>query len=129
MVLGLCGLEACAHGPLGPPYPTVAAPVLNWAAVTTGAGPITYNVYAVPGVGPIPTAPSGPCGVAKVAEGPPLNPEPITATTFTASVADGVWTFAVEAVAANGCRSGLSSPVTVTVLNQGGSPTNVSVGR
>jgi hypothetical protein len=133
-VLALCGLAACAHTPLGSSDQGVTSPVLNWAAVTTNetgghlSGPVTYNVYAVQGTGPIPTTPSGSCDVTEVAKGPPLNTEPIATTTYTANVPDGVWTFAVEAISPTGCRSGLSSSVTITVLNRGGSLTSVTVG-
>jgi hypothetical protein len=104
----------------------------NWAAAddagTSGSKPIAYNVYAVAGAGPIPTEPSKSCGVTPVAKGRPLNREPIAATTYSTSVAEGLWTFAVEAVSADGCRSALSSPITVTVPIPGESSANVTVG-
>jgi len=67
------------------------------------------------------------CGGTTVATGRPLNSEPIAATTYSTSVAQGLWTFAVEAVSSDGCRSALSSPVTVTVPIQGDASTNVRV--
>ena len=123
-VLCCCGLAACAYKPLGSPSPQTVT--LSWAAANdAGTKPITYNVYAVPGTEPIPTMRSEACGVTTVAKGLPLNGEPIVATTYSTSLAAGLWTFAVEAVSSDGCRSALSSPVTVTVPIQGDSPTNV----
>ncbi len=132
IVLGFCGLAACAHRPLGTPSPH--AVTLSWSPVATNdvgrsvSEPITYNVYASPGAGPIPTKVSRSCGVTTVAEGPPLNSEPIAATTYSTSVAAGLWTFAVEAVSSDGCRSALSSPVTITVPVRDDSATNGVVG-
>jgi len=126
-VLWCCGLAACVYKPSGSPSPHPVT--LSWAAEGDAAGtkPITYNVYAVQGAGPIPTEPSKACGAATVATGRPLNSEPIAATTYSTSVAQGLWTFAVEAVSSDGCRSALSSPVTVTVPIQGDASTNVRV--
>jgi hypothetical protein len=116
--IGLCcgGLAACAYQPFGnrPDRPVT----LSWAAASsdnTASESFTYNVYAVPGAGPIPTEVSKACGVTSVAKGRPLNSEPIVGTTYQTSLAEGLWTFAVEAVSSNGCRSTLSSPVTITV--------------
>jgi hypothetical protein len=117
-VLCCCGLAGCAYQPLGSPSPQPVT--LSWAAANeVGTTPITYNVYAVPGTGPIPTMQAESCGVTTVAKGRPLNSEPIVGTTYRMSLAAGRWTFAVEAVAPDGCRSALSSPVTVTVPIQG----------
>ncbi len=114
MVLWCCGLAGCAYKPLGTPSPQPVT--LSWeAANDTGTKPVTYNVFAVPGTRPIPTMRSDACGVATVAKGPPLNSEPIVGTMYHTSLAAGLWTVAVEAVAPDGCRSALSSPVTVTV--------------
>ena len=130
MVLCCGGLAACAYKPLvsAPSHPVT----LSWAAAddtaSSGSKPVTYNVYAVPGAGPIPTVQSRSCGVTTVAKGRPLNSEPIAATTYSTSVAEGTWTFAVEAVSADGCRSALSSPVTITVPVQRESSTDVTVG-
>ncbi len=88
---------------------------------------MTYNVYGVPGAGPIPTMRSESCGVATVPEIRPLNRAPIVATTYSASMAAGLWTFAIEAVSSDGCRSALSSSITVTVPVGPTSSTNVSV--
>ena len=124
VVLWCCGLAACAYQPLGSPSPHPVT--LSWEAESdAGTKPITYNVYAVPGAGPIPTKQSESCGVTTVVKGRPLNSEPIVATTFSTSVAAGLWTFAVEAVSSDGCRSALSSPATVTVPVQRDSPSNV----
>ncbi len=118
VVLWCCGLAACAYKPLGSPTPQPVT--LSWAAENdAGTKPITYNVYAVPGAGPIPTMRAESCGVTTVAKGRPLNSEPIVGTTYSTSVSEGLWTFAVEAVSSDGCRSALSSPVTVTVPIQG----------
>jgi hypothetical protein len=125
-VLCCCGLAGCAYKPLGSPSPQPVT--LSWAAENdTGTKPITYNVYAVPGAGPIPTMRSESCGVTTVAKGRPLNSEPIVGTIYSTSLAVGLWTFAVEAVSSDGCRSALSSPVTVTVLTRGDPSTNVTV--
>lgn len=127
IVLWCCGLAGCAYKAMGSPSPQPVT--LSWAEVsdagTRGSIPITYNVYAVRGAGPIPTEPpkSKSCGITPVAKGRPLNSEPITATTYSVSVAAGVWTFAVEAVSSDGCRSALSSAVTVTVPIRGDSST------
>ncbi len=126
VVLWCCGLAACAYRPMGSPSPQPVT--LSWAANEAGTKPVTYNVYAVPGPGPILTMPSESCGVITVAKGRPLNSEPIAATTYSTSLAVGLWTFAVEAVSSNGCRSGLSSPVTVTVPTRGASSPNVTIG-
>jgi hypothetical protein len=125
-VLCCCGLAACAYKSLGSPSPQPVT--LSWAADHAGTRPVTYNVYAVPGAGPIPTMRSEACGGTTVAKGPPLNSEPIAATTYSTSVAEGMWTFAVEAVSSDGCRSPLSSPITVTVPVPGDSSANVTVG-
>jgi len=124
MVLWCCGLAGCAYKSLGSPSPQPVT--LTWDAADAGPNgskPIRYNVYAVPGAGPIPTEPSKSCGAMPVAKGRPLNSEPITATTYITSVAEGLWTFAVEAVSSDGCRSALSSPITVTVPIPGDSST------
>jgi hypothetical protein len=127
MVLWFCGLVGCAYKSLGSPSPQPVT--LNWETANEAATkPITYNIYAVPGAGPIPTMQSKSCGVTPVAKGRPLNSEPIAATTYSTSVTEGLWTFAVEAVSSDGCRSALSSPVTVTVPTRGDSSTNVTVG-
>jgi hypothetical protein len=127
VVLWCCGIAGCAHQPLGSPSPQPVT--LSWAAEdAAGTKPITYNVYAVPGSGPIPTMPSESCGVTTIAKGRPLNSEPIVGTTYRTSLAAGLWTFAVEAVASDGCRSALSSTVTVTVPTRGDSSTNVTGG-
>jgi hypothetical protein len=124
---------ACAHHP---PPPASVDPVLTWDAVVTACdgvplvGAVTYNVYAVSGPGPIPTTTSSdasPCGLVALASGAPLNPAPLVATTYTAAVSDGVWTFGVEAVLASGARSGVSNAVTRTVTNRGNAPGNVKV--
>jgi len=125
-VLYCCGLAACASQPLGSPGPPPVT--LTWASAANDAElkSITYNVYAVPGAGPIPTiqTKSAFCGVTTFATGSPLNSQPIVGTTYSTSLAAGRWTFAVEAVSSDGCRSPLSSPVTVSVPIQGDSPTN-----
>jgi hypothetical protein len=131
VVLWCCGVAGCAYKSLGSPSPQPVT--LSWAAVDTNddrkkmPSPITYNVYGVPGAGPILTMQSKSCGVTTVAKGRPLNSEPIVGTTYSTSLAPGLWTFAVEAVSSDGCRSALSSLVTVTVPVQGDSPTNVGV--
>jgi hypothetical protein len=126
-VVGCCGLAACVYKPQGSPSPRPVT--LTWAAATdAGTKPITYNVYAVPGAGPIPTEPPKACGVTPVAKSRPLNSEPIAATTYSTSVAEGLWTFAVEAVSPDGCRSPLSSSITVTVPIPGDSSANVTEG-
>lgn len=116
--IGLCygGLATCAYQPFGtrPDRPVT----LSWAAASldeTTSESVRYNVYAVPGAGPIPTEVSNACGVTSVAKGRPLNSEPIVGTTYQTNLAEGLWTFAVEAVSSNGCRSALSSPVTISV--------------
>lgn len=134
MFLVFVMLGCAAHHHSTPPV--AIDPVLTWDAVTVAcdgvplAGTVTYNVYAVAGPGPIPTALSpdaSPCGPVALATGTPLNAAPLTGTAFTAAVADGVWTFGVEAVLATGARSGLSAAVTRNVLNRGMSPANPKV--
>lgn len=108
------------------PTPAGVDPVLVWDSVTadcTGAPAtgVQYNVYAVSGPGPVPSAPSSasePCGVVQLATGTPMNSVPLTVVTYHAIVPDGQWTFAVEAVLPSGARSGLSASVTVQVLNR-----------
>jgi hypothetical protein len=133
LALGVWGVVGCAHHRLPP---AAVDPVLTWDAVTTACdgvpltGPVTYNVYAVAGPGPIPTALSpdaSPCGPVELATGTPLNAAPLTGTTYTAAVGDGVWTFGVEAVLASGARSGVSASVTRTVVNRGTPPANPKV--
>lgn len=135
---------ACSMTPTPVPTPVGVDPIINWdpVAVNCNGEAITgvrYNVYGVPGPGPIPavTSPAPPppsipleqpCGPVRLATGTPLNAAPLTATTFNAIVPDGVWTFAVETVLSTGARGGLSEAVTVTVHNRGGVPTNVRVG-
>jgi len=133
LALGVLVAWGCAHHTVPP---AGVDPVLTWDAVTTACdgvplvGAVTYNIYAVSGPGPIPTTSSpdaSPCGPVALASGTPLNASPIAATTYTAAVADGVWTFAVEAVLAGGARSGLSAAVTRTVTNRGTAPANPKV--
>jgi hypothetical protein len=114
----------------------VVDPSLTWDAVTTdctGAAitGVKYNVYAVSGPGPIPTIASAdevPCGIIQLASGVPLNATPIAiGTSYQATVANGVWTFAVEALDASGNRSALSNQVTKTVQGRPGKPANFKV--
>lgn len=133
-------LSACAHGRGGrDSAPVGVDPTLTWDAATKDCSgelipdttPVRYNVHAISGPGPIPTAPSPPsvpCGVVGLATGAPLNAAPLTATTFHAIVPNGLWTFAVEAVLSDGARSGLSNSVTVTVLNRSKTVINLKVG-
>lgn len=130
LLIGCSGLPSPTPGPVG------VDPVLDWDPVTKNCigEPVTvasYNVYAVSGPGPVPTvasARSEPCGVVQLATGTPLNTAPITSTTYHAIVPNGVWTFAIESVLADGTRSQLSAGITLTVLNRGGAPVNVRVG-
>lgn len=126
-VSGCLGLAACAYQPVAsPPSQPVT---LSWAASDDArTQPITYNVYAVPGAGPIPTMRSDACGMATLANLRPLNRVPINATTYSTGVAAGLWTFAIEAVSSDGCRSALSPSITVTVPSGPNSSTNVSIG-
>lgn len=131
-VLCCCGISACAYKSQG--GPSLQPVTLNWAAAETDddgkklSKPVRYNIYGVPGAGPIPTEESRVCGVTQVAKGRPLNSTPIGATTYSAGVAAGLWTFAVEAVSPEGCRSALSSSVTVTVPEGLNTSKNVTVG-
>ena len=104
-------------------------PLITWDSVITDctgailSDPVTYNVYGVPGPGPIPTSQSidtSPCGVINLATGSPLNSTPITGTSYHAVVPDGLWTFGVEAIGMNGGRSGLSGQATKAVLGRPG---------
>lgn len=134
VLLALLAMGCSSVPPI--PDPLGVDPVLNWDAVTQNCigEPVTvasYNVYAVSGPGPVPTvasARSEPCGVVQLATGTPLNTAPITSTTYHAIVPNGVWTFAIESVLADGTRSQLSAGITLTVLNRGGAPVNVRVG-
>jgi hypothetical protein len=132
LVVWYCGMAACVYKVQGGPSPQPVT--LHWEAVDmSGDGkkpskPVTYNIYAIPGAGPIPTEVSRTCGATEVAKGGPLNSEPIAATTYSASVAEGLRTFAVEAVSPEGCRSALSAPVTVTVPVGMNTSTGVTVG-
>jgi len=116
MLICLGGLAACTHK--APGNATLHPVTLSWEAAEggrSGSRPTTYNVYAVQGAGPIPTEASKSCGDSQVAKGRPVNSDPITVTTYRTTVAEGLWTFAVEAVSSDGCRSALSSLVTVRV--------------
>lgn len=127
-------VSSCAHVKPGPIVPGVD-PTLTWDVVTTACDGSTltgvkYNVYAVSGAGPIPTTDSSndpPCGVVKLASGSPLNATLIAGPPYQAVVANGVWTFAVEAVGSDGSRSGLSNQVTVTVTGRPAPPINFKV--
>jgi len=117
------------------PTPSGVDPFLEWDAVAldcTGKAitGVTYNVYAVSGPGPIPTAPSpdvGDCAKPSLATGLPLNAQPLTSPSYHAVVPDGIWTFAVEVVTTSGARSGLSNALTLTVRNPANSAVNLRV--
>ena len=141
IVFALVGLIGCSSFPDSGGDQPVVDPIVTWSAVTkdcTGAtftGTVTYNVYAVSGQGPVPVVSEGsgeiPCGVVSVADRTkvqPLNSTPITALTYRAMVADGVWTFAVETLGPNGAPSALSSQVTKSVKNRTTSAQDVGVG-
>jgi hypothetical protein len=130
VVLSCCWLAACMYKQWGAPesHPVM----LTWEAVTVKEAdpvrPVTYNIYAVPGAGPIPTEVSNACGATLVAKGRPLNSEPIHATSYGTNVMPGMWTFAVEAVSANGCRSEPSSHMTVTIpIRKDSSTSNITI--
>jgi len=141
-LLLLLTLASCGKDDPQPPVqvdvPVVTDPNISWSLVLvdcTGAAlpsgtVITYNVYGVQGNGPIPTTPSAsnevPCGSVPLANINPLNSAPITTTSYQANVADGLWTFAVDAVM-NGNHSAISSSVTVQVKNRPGVVSNVHI--
>lgn len=134
LLVALLAAACAANRPT--PTPVGVDPILTWDLVTTNCqgDPITgvtYNVYAVSGAGPVPSAPSpdeSPCGVIALATGTPLNAQPIAAPPYHAIVPDGVWTFAVEAVAPGGTRGALSASFTRTVKNRPGAATNLRLG-
>lgn len=128
-------LVGCTHSNPNPPEVGVD-PLLTWGVVNTDCSGTTitgvrYNVYAVQGTGPVPTVPSAneaPCGVVQLASGTPLNSTPITSgTSFQAIVPNGVWSFAIEAVASDGVRGEISNSVTKTVQGRPGKVSGVTV--
>src|SRR3990172_11961672 len=141
ILFALLTLFGCNSGQDPGAEQPVVDPTVTWSAVTkdcTGAtltGTVSYNVYAVSGQGPVPVVSEGsgelPCGVVSVADRTkvqPLNSAPITAISYKAMVADGVWTFAVETLGSNGAPSALSAQVTKSVKNRTGPAETIQVG-
>lgn len=126
-------LSACSGAAGGLP-PLSGDPTFSWTAVTQTcdgaaltAAQVTYNIYGVPGAGPMPTNAVGggtvPCGERQVIDEThpavvKLNSSPLTGTGPVKLLVpqEGSWTFCWEAVkVATGSRSGISPCLTRVV--------------
>lgn len=114
-------------------------PTLTWTAVTTNClglplSGILYNVYVVPGPGPMPqitTPPTEiPCGSRQLIDATlvvPVNSLPLSVTTYQVVLGEGQWTAAVESVSSTGSRGGFLS-ITFRVVDRPASTPDVRVG-
>lgn len=110
-------------------------PTLAWDPVTVNCNGdpvtgVTYNVYYINGPGPFPMVQTGtdevPCGIQNVVDTTKAtkgNPAPVAGNSYHLNLADGEYTFAVEAIGQNGSRSGASNTVTKTVRDRPASTT------
>ena len=115
----------------------VLDPTFNWDPVTTNCldQPLTnvqYNLYIIPGPGPVPTITITdiPCGDTILVDNTqhqPVNPTPITGTTFQIDLPPGQYTGVVEAVVNGTVRGGFTS-VTFQVIERPQGTLNLQVG-
>lgn len=122
-------LIGCKSTPT-PTLPLLVDPTLSWGPVATNCDGeaitgVTYNVYYINGPGPFPLVQTGtdevPCGVQDLVDTTQAtkgNPAPVVGNSYHLNLADGEYTFAVEAIGQNGSRSGVSNVVTKTVRDR-----------
>jgi len=135
LVLVLLAAGCGAHTPT----PLPVDPTLRWTEVTTDCeglalSGVTYNLYVVPGPGPVPTVASAdelPCGVVQIIDHTlvsPINQAPLSTTSYQVLLADGEHTAAVEALNSVGSASAASNQKTFTVRSRPGVPQSFVVG-
>lgn len=128
----------CAHISIQPMAEVGIDPTLTWDAATTDctgaalSGTPTYNVYIIPGPGPMPTIQTAnevPCGsvtLIDISLVSRVNASPITVLTYGTTLAEGTYTAAVETVTSTGTRGGFDS-LTFSVTLRGRAGGNVKV--